>query len=210
MHKSSMTVPELSILISCLAVAISAGTAWLTFFRRGTVRMTKPTVVYFGPDGGGHGEPKVYIRALLYSTGTSNRGRIIESMFVRLRRGESSQTFNVWTHGEGTLVRGSGLFVGPTGVALNHHFLPPEDGTQYVFMSGEYVMEVHASLVGAQRNLCLASLRLTLSEQHARAMVGIDSGAYFDWGPDSNRYHPHVRQGQVDAFLEMHGPKRST
>ncbi len=39
-----------SLTISVLALAVSSVTAWLTLFRRGTVKMTQPTVIFFGPD----------------------------------------------------------------------------------------------------------------------------------------------------------------
>jgi hypothetical protein len=34
--------------VSVAALTISVITAWLTFFRKGTIQMTNPTVVYFG------------------------------------------------------------------------------------------------------------------------------------------------------------------
>jgi hypothetical protein len=91
----------LSLSISCLAFVVSALTAWLTFIRRGSLRMTQPTVVYFGPDGGAEKEArnKVYLRTLLYST--SRRGQMIESMHVNLQRAETRQNFSVWVYGEG-------------------------------------------------------------------------------------------------------------
>lgn len=111
--------------VSVLSLAVSAVTAWLTLFRRGTVRMTQPTVIFFGPDsprsGREKGLPKIYLRTLLFST--SKRGRVIESMHVSLERSETRQNFNIWVHGDDKLVRGSGLYVGATGVAANHHFL---------------------------------------------------------------------------------------
>ena len=58
---------------------------------------------------------KNYLRSLLFST--SRRGRIIESMHVALSRNETHQNFNIWVHGDEKLVRGSGLFVGESGVA---------------------------------------------------------------------------------------------
>src|SRR3984957_17161046 len=102
-----------SITVSVLALAVSAVTAWLTLFRRGTVKMTQPTVIFFGPDTPrSHSDtplPKVYLRTLLFST--SKRGRVIESMHVALSRNETHQNFNVWVYGErGKLVRGSGIF----------------------------------------------------------------------------------------------------
>jgi hypothetical protein len=41
----------LGFVISCVALLVSGITAWLTFFRKGQLLMTQPTVVFFGPDG---------------------------------------------------------------------------------------------------------------------------------------------------------------
>jgi hypothetical protein len=110
----------LAITVAILSLAVSSVTAWLTLFRRGTVRMTQPTVIYFGPDAsrpwGRSALPKVYLRTLLFAT--SKRGRVIESMHVALHRSETHQNFNIWVYDERhQLVRGSGLFVGETGIA---------------------------------------------------------------------------------------------
>ncbi len=87
--------------------------------------MTQPTVIFFGPDAPrAHDDallPKVYLRTLLFST--SKRGRVIESMHATLSRNETHQNFNIWVYGNDRLVRGSGLFVGETGIEANHHFL---------------------------------------------------------------------------------------
>lgn len=130
-----MTDP-VAVTISALALAVSATTAWLTLFRRGTVKMTQPTVIYVGPDTlpptwNDAPPPKIYLHTLLFST--SKRGRVIESMHVRVTRNETHQNFNIWVHGDATLVRGSGLFVGETGVAANHHFLTPRDARGFRF-----------------------------------------------------------------------------
>src|SRR5436309_13396939 len=98
-RRESMMHPIVPIIISSLALIVSATTAWITLLRKGTVRMTQPTVIYFGPDGGADKEDvdrKVFLRTLLYST--SKRGPIVESMFVRLRRGGPLPTFNIWTY----------------------------------------------------------------------------------------------------------------
>jgi hypothetical protein len=186
--------PFVSVAISGLALVVSTATAWLTLLRKGTVRMTQPTVIYFGPDGGAEKEDverKVFLRTLLYST--SKRGQIVESMFVRLRRGESVQTLNIWAYGDDRLARGSGLYVGSEGLACNHHFLPPADAGRFEFLPGDYVVQVFASLVGKRQPLRLAEAHLHLTEQQANALRSDDSGVYFDWGPDSQRYVPHVR-----------------
>lgn len=185
----------ISIIIATLALAISAVTAWLTLFRRGTVHMTPPTVIFFGPDGGPRDDrdpsEKIYLRTLLYAT--SKKGRIVESMFVRLRRGESLQTFNIWVLGEDSLARGSGVYVGENGVVCNHHFLLPADGTQFEFTAGTYNLDVYCTLAGSNHPDRLFSVQLTIDPEIAEQLQNPDMGLYFDWGPESGRYHPHVR-----------------
>jgi hypothetical protein len=195
-----------SIGIAGTALAVSITNAYLTLFRRGTVRMTQPTTIYFGPDGSAKHSPlpKVYLRTLLYST--SKRGQIIESMFVKLHRGESVQTFNIWVYGEDSLARGSGLYVGENGVVCDHHFLLPKDGTQFDFLQGEYKLEIYASLVNRSQSLLLASVKLSVSDRIAEQLQDKEYGAYFDWGPDSRQYHPHPRQRPKllpDKLLEL-------
>lgn len=184
-----MTIQVLTVIVACLSMAVSVLTLWLTLLRRGRLKMTRPTIVFFGPDGEG-GEPKVYIRALLYSTG--KRGLLIENMFIRVRRGESLQTFNVWVHGDDRLARGSGLYVGLEGVALDHHFLHPRDGTRFDFLPGQYTVEVFANLVGVNSPILLATIPLPLSDAGSQAILGKRVGVFYDWGPDSQSYHSHV------------------
>ena len=182
----------LSLVVSFLALVISALTAWLTLLRHGTIRMTQPTQIYLGPDGGpnhsGTLHNKVYLRALLYST--AKRGKLIEAMWVRLRRGETAQNFNVWVFGEHRpLSRGSGLFVGETGVAAHHSFLPPMDGPPYEFAAGLYSLEVFATLVGQPQPISLFCTQLAVTEQQAHAIHHAASGLFFEWGPDAKTYH---------------------
>src|SRR5216684_5085506 len=194
--------------ISILAFVVSATNAWLTLFRRGSVRMTQPTVIFFGPDGGTaerRAKPKVFLRTLLFST--SKRGRVIESMHVRLSRNESRQNFNIWVYGDEKLVRGSGLYVGETGIATNHHFLLPEDAQQFQFSSGVYQLEVFARILGERRQRLLFSQPLEVTDNLAKSLEAEDAGLYFDWGPDSSRYLPHIDrrspQARSDRLLEM-------
>lgn len=184
----------IALAVSVVALSISAVTSWLTLFRRGTVRMTQPTVIYFGPDvprpSHKNGPPKVYLRTLLFAT--SKRGRVIESVHVSLERSETRQNFNIWVHGDGKLVRGSGLYVGETGVAANHHFLTPDDGSTFRFTSGRYVLKVHARLLGDSKPIQLFSQELEILPALAAQLDEDQSGLYFDWSPDSSRYQPHV------------------
>ncbi|KVN95180.1 hypothetical protein WM28_10770 [Burkholderia ubonensis] len=180
--------------ISVLALSVSATTAWLTLFRRGTVLMTQPTVIFFGPDvsrsRGRAPLPKVFFRTLIFST--SKRGRIIESMHVAVHRNETHQTFNIWVHGDEKLVRGSGLFVGENGVAANHHFLTPEDGGHFRFSAGRYRLEVFARILGDRHHKLLFTQELEITSQIAASLETPRAGLYFDWGADSATYIPHV------------------
>jgi hypothetical protein len=180
--------------ISALALFVSVLTAWLTLLRRGDLRMTQPTVVFLGPDGGRRGGErtrlKVYLRTLLYST--SRRGQTVESIHVNLQRAESKQNFSIWVYGDDHLVRGSGLYVGPDGVACNHHFLLPQDGADFKLLPGQYVLRVYAKRVTDREPRQLAKISLAISESQSRELGSDGAGIYFDWGPDQQAYHPHV------------------
>ena len=69
--------PWFSFSISCFALLVSGVTAWLTFFRKGKLVMTQPTVIFFGPDGSKFesSKNKIYLRTLLYST--AKRGQVL-------------------------------------------------------------------------------------------------------------------------------------
>jgi hypothetical protein len=184
----------LSFAISCLALGVSGITAWLTFFRKGELAMTQPTVVFFGPDGPSfeHGKNKVYLRTLLYST--AKRGHVLESLYLSLQRNESKQNFNVWVYGEkGELNRGSGLFVPQEGVAFDHHFLLPEDGANFAFLEGTYRLTVMARLVGQSTATQLLSFQLAVTAALAKAASQPRTAIYFDYGPDQQAYHAHAR-----------------
>jgi hypothetical protein len=203
-----------SVTISVLALAVSSVTAWLTLFRRGTVKMTQPTVIFLGPDTPRAREdtplPKVFLRTLLFST--SKRGRVIESMHVALSRNETHQNFNIWVYGDEKLVRGSGLFVGETGLAANHHFLTPRDGSGFRFTEGRYRLEVFAHLLGDKEKIRLFSQTLEISAETGTALAPPSAGLYFDWGPDSSRYLPHVEKRppspDPEEFLKLLGGLR--
>lgn len=105
-----------------LSLAVSGVTVWFSMFRRGTVKMTQPAFIYFGPDGG-HGKPKLATCVHLYCT--AERGRIVEGLHVRITCNGTTTNFDVWVYGSDGLARGSGVFVGRDGVTCNHHFLLP-------------------------------------------------------------------------------------
>lgn len=184
-----------SIVIAILALSISGWTAYKTLFQRGTLKMTQPTVFFFGPDGRGEAlpTPKVFLRTLLYST--AKRGHVIENMYVELVNDNAQHLFNIWVYGEREkLVRGSGLFVTDQGIPLNHHFLlpiTPETG-KFEFFEGDYTVRVFATLAGKKKALKLGEFELSLRKEHFFALASHNTGIYFDWMPDSREYRTHA------------------
>lgn len=185
----------ISIVISVIALSLSVLTAWITLFRRGSLQLTQPAVVFLGPDGTKENAimapPKIFLRTLLHATG--KRGVMVETMHVKVTRNETVQNFNIWVYGDRELVRGSGLFVGEEGVSTNHHFLAPKDGSSFSFGEGCYRIELFAKLLSEQRARKVWSDELTISAEQS-AEIAAGAGIYFDWGPDSKRYIPHVEK----------------
>jgi len=94
-------VTLLSLFISSIALFISGLTFYYSRLQEGTVKMTRPSLIFFGPEGpqqGRSGLKKVFIRTLLF--GTSDRGQHIQNMFVHLKCGETVQHFNVWAYND--------------------------------------------------------------------------------------------------------------
>ena len=191
----------LTIIISSIALLVSAGTAWLTLLHKGSVKLTRPTIIFFGPDGY-RGPAKVFLRALLYCS--SQRGRIVESMYLKLKNNGTEQLFNIWVYGDEFKARGSGLFVGKEGVVCNHHFLLPKKAEEYTFLKGRYTVEVYAQLVGDKSPLLLSSQDLSITEEWATKINNVDAGIYFDWCQDSNQYQPHLdRNSTAELNYEL-------
>jgi hypothetical protein len=78
-------------------------------------------------------------------------------------------------------------------MTVNHHFLAPIDATGFQFTPGRYRIEVFAHLLGKRipRRLLVQDLELT-SEIAAQMLVKPGTGVFFNWGPDSGRYHAHT------------------
>jgi hypothetical protein len=175
-----------SVGLSCLALAVSGTALWLTSFRRGQLKMTTPTLVFFGYEGNMQPVAKVFFRALLYSTAA--RGQVIEGMYVRLGHQSAERRFGFWMHGETkNLVIGSGLFVGQEGLGANHHFVLSRDEPMYEFRSGQYTVQTFARSVGKHAAQKLAEISISVTNQEAAALSG-RAGVMFRLNPDSGRY----------------------
>jgi hypothetical protein len=178
----------ISLVISTTSLVISGITAWLTLLRKGTVKMTRPTIIFLGHDGP-IGPPKIVLGAFLFST--VQRGQVIESMFVRLRRSETVQSFTRWVRGDAKSPQASGLYVDEEGFAGNHHFLIPAGSAQFKFLPGNYSLETYATLANGRKPLLLSHINLSLTQNQAAAIEeGI--GVLFNWSPESTVYQPEV------------------
>src|ERR1700691_5113268 len=67
----------IAIIVSATALSVSLVTMWITLFRRGSLKMTQPTTVMFGPDGRHHeGDPKKFSASTsIFDSKTRTRNR---------------------------------------------------------------------------------------------------------------------------------------
>jgi hypothetical protein len=136
-----------SLVLSAVSVVIAAYTFWLVQFNRGRLMMTRPTYICVGRDAGPNW-PKIFIRTCLYSTGA--KGIAVENLYLRVHQPHGGEcVFDFWGHTDsGRLTIGSGLYVGPTGVASDHHFNFRGDATSFLPEPGMYRVEVFATVAG--------------------------------------------------------------
>lgn len=188
-----MTDP-ISTSLSVTALLISSITAWYTLLRRGNVRMTNPTFISFSYDNVPNRVPqaKIFIRTLLYSTG--KRGHLVENMYVKVHRVWEKQSFNIWGHGNERLSRGSGIFVGETGICENHHFTSITALPENFFIPGPYTLEIFLSLSGRKKALHASTINVTVPENARQDMLKPNAAIWFDWEPETQSYHAHIEE----------------
>jgi len=147
------------LLFSAVSLILSVTVMWLTLLRRGTLDMTQPMLIGFLHEAE---QPKIFFRAMLYATG--KRGHIVEGLYLKVRQGESTQTFDFWMYGETKELKiGSGLRVGEDGVSFNHHFLPPRGDSSFTFLAGDHTIEVYARILNRHAPVRLSTGKLSLS-----------------------------------------------
>lgn len=161
--------------------------------------MTRPLVVYFGPDKQTNRRerpyPKVYFRTLLFST--SKRGRVIENLFVNIKKDDSETNFGIWVHESGKMLRGSGLFIGEAGFEATHQFSPHDKDSNFTFTEGTYEMNVFGQVVdkGSKK---LFFHTFTITPETAKEMSETNLGVYFDWEPGSQTYVTHIDRSVLE------------
>jgi hypothetical protein len=194
----------IAIATAVLALVVSIVTAWLTYFHRGAIRMTEPSMVVFAYDAAGSRSgfvPKVMVRCLLFSTG--ERGRIIEALFARARIAGSASTFPVWgVDADSKLVRGGGLLVPRRGVVAWHHFVASNDRPGVNFTAGEYEVQVFARVHGRSRPVELWSRTLTVSDAVAPTSHDGSEQVWFDHDPEADEFEAR-RESRAPANMPL-------
>lgn len=194
----------ISSIISITALVVSLFTAWLTIFRRGSVRSTHPSFVAIRYDflNKPFALAKVFLRTLLFSTG--KRGLVIENLFLRVREGERSEEFSFWGYGDKDLVRGSGIFAPETGVVTNHHFNPLQTDNLFRFSQGTYRLELLAKLVAKKRLISLWEIELNVPPGVYDTRIARDTAIFFNWSPEQQCYIASIenRSGFINTYSD--------
>jgi hypothetical protein len=185
-------------LISGLSLALSAYALWQVQFNHGRLKMTQPTLLCLKREQPSM-RPKIFLRTLLFATGP--KGRVIENMFLKVHQNNLVYNFDFWGHTEGgKLTLGSGLFVGPTGLACDHHFNLRDDSNTFLFLNGDYSVEVFATVVGRKQPDKLAALTFNVDGLQSAELIQIPKREMFlRWNAENRSY-----DGRVDHSIPSH------
>ena len=173
-----------TLLVSLLAVFISAIALYRASFHRGRLRMTQPTPILLSRDS--RGLPKVSMMTMLFTTG--NQGNIIESMYTVIRRGSTVLALPQWSYSGGNKPGSAGLHVPSAGISLQHEFVGAPDSSDFQFAPGDYLVETFASPLTTKRG----PVRLDRAALTIPAGVNVHNatGVMFTWLPSEKRYSP--------------------
>lgn len=190
---------DIALIIALASFVVSGITLWLNQLRRGRLAMTQPSMLVLmrePPDN----RPKIFLRTLLFCTGA--RGCVIENIYATMTQEIGNYVFDFWAYGEANrLLIGSGLFVGQTGVAYNHHFLLRHGTPDFCFWNGVYRIEIFAKVVGRRDVIRLQEFTIELPSVAAAHMAQLtDAATSFEWQADTQRYVGHVER-RPDAMM---------
>lgn len=182
----------LSLLISGVSLLASLYTFWLVQFNRGRLEMTRPTYICMRRDEATNW-PKIFVRTCLYSTGA--KGLLVESIYLKVHRDDGTEyLFDFWGHTEARrLTIGSGLFVGQTGTANDHHFNHRGPLESFIYAAGVYRIEILAKVVGKSARK-LSEIECTITgEQSADLVQRLHGQIDFYLDNDRNEYIGVIR-----------------
>lgn len=127
-------------------------------------------------------------------------------MYLKVHHRGGTYPFDYWGHTEGgKLTLGSGLFVGPTGIACDHHF-NPRRGSDFQYLDGGYRIEIFAVPVGKQPTK-LMEVAFTVDDWNAAQLAQIEDAAQLEdialflvWNTDALGYDQNIEQRPADRF----------
>ena len=196
-----MVFEVLPLILSSIAIILSGLTLYFVNFWGGKVHMVKPSQVWFGFSKPRKMGAAIFVKSLIYSSGI--QGRVIESMYVTLERGETKQSFNIWNIGQKTnMYRPGGLRVNKGGYLGDHVFLLPKDSSEFTFSDGKYLLEIFARLAGDKNPVKLQSIKLFVP-QNLSNKASNTRGIYFDLHSDAKEYVVSLDHQPTDPNVEM-------
>ena len=183
----------ITIVMSAAALMFSGYALWATHLNRGRLKMTQPTLVCLKRDLPSN-VPKIFLRTLMFTTGT--KGHVVESLFLRVHDKFGPHVFDIWGHTDnGKLTLGSGLFVGSTGVACDHHFNPRPHSTNFLFVDGAYRIEVFAAVVGKSKPRKLMEVSFDVTGQESVELMQIfNRELYLQWNAEDRVYEGQLQR----------------
>ena len=199
--------PALAIVSVCIAVIsllVSIAVAWFTH-RRGKLCCTRPVFLALKYDhADGVPWPKIFLRALLFSTG--KRGLVVESLWLRARDSAGClEEFSFWGYGDKDLVRGSGLFVPEVGSVTNHHFNPLGRDSTFRFHGGPLHLELVAKVLGCAVPVSLWHGTVDLPTGAFEGEGSYDTAVWLNWSPQRKRYIASIETRAVDLAVAAKG-----
>lgn len=191
----------LPIVLSTAAIILSGLTLYFVNFWGGKITMVKPSQIWFGFSKPNQKGAAVFIKTLLYTSGL--QGRVVESMYVTLSKGETKQSFNIWNIGQGSnMYRPGGLRVSKSGYLGDHVFLLPKNSQEFQFTDGKYTLEIYAHVAGDNSPLKLQTVKLDIPPSLSNK-ANNKRGIYFDLHSDAAEYVVSLDEQPSDPNEEM-------
>ena len=170
-----------SLVFSSIAIFLSGLTAWLTLFRKGKLKMTKPTPILLCYE---KGNAKISFYTMFYST--AFRGQLIESIYILFEQNKKYISFNKWGYDSEGQVFTSGLYIKPEGIAQNHQFYTSDK--HFSFQPGVLKINIYANLANKKNPIKLESIPLRIPVENEADCKDKTKGFMFEWESDRNSY----------------------
>ncbi|MFA5272402.1 MAG: hypothetical protein WC412_08740 [Candidatus Omnitrophota bacterium] len=179
----------LNTILSGIAVIISFIVLWLTYLRRGMVKMTQPSLIAFVPE---NNSLKICLQTLLFST--SYKGNVIENVWIKLQNKQQCHCFTLWAYrgkGGGEIIKGSGLFISREGVPTMHYFMLNAFKQENIFIEDDIKLKVYCDIINCKYGVLLGEIELAFNKEHID-MLQKGTGILFDWNPTVPKYTPCI------------------